>query len=116
MHINLEGWQRVGIAVSVVWFIGFLFVGDYSTRWFWYSYGIEKSVCEEKFGITWKDESKSDIDASRAGFEKCRTEARNAFLGAIGKIVAKDLGAIVLGWLVAWLGIVAMRRVRRADQ
>lgn len=115
MRINLEGWQRVGIAVSVVWFVGFLFVGDYSARWVWYSYGIDKSVCAEKFGITFQDESKADIDQDRAGFAGCKTDARNAFLGAMGKIVTKDLGAIVLGWLVAWLGIVATRRLRRAS-
>jgi hypothetical protein len=114
MQIKLSGWQRIGIVVSVVWFIGF---AGY-TAYIWYNepqedvlhgrFAIARSECEQSV----KDPLNpgAEFDPSILVRKQCFDEARSSFAK---NMIAIDVGAIVLGWLVAWLGIVITRWIRR---
>jgi hypothetical protein len=116
MKIRLNGWQRIGIVVSVVWFIG---CAGYTT-FIWYNepqedilhgrFAEARSLCEQSV----KDPLNPDaeFDPSISVRKRCFNQSRSGFAK---NMIAIDVGAIVLGWLVAWFGIVITRWIRRGS-
>ncbi len=114
MQIKLKKWQRIGIVVSVVWLIG---VAGY-TAYICYNepqedvlhgkFAETRSLCEQSV----KDPSNPDIefDPSIPVRKRCLNEARLRFTE---NMIAIDIGAVVVGWMAAWLGIVITRLIRR---
>jgi hypothetical protein len=114
MQIKLNGWQAIGILVSVIWFIG---VAGY-TGYILYNEKQDdvlhgklaevRSLCEQNV----KDPLNpgAEFDPSILVRKRCFNEARSSFAK---NMIAIDVGAVVLGWLVAWLGIVITRWIRR---
>jgi hypothetical protein len=114
MQIKLNGWQWIGIVVSVVWFMG---LAGY-TGYIWYNepqedvihgrFAEARSLCEQSV----KDPLNpgAELDPSISIRKRCLNEARSSFAK---NMIAIDVGAIVFGWLGAWVGIVITRWIRR---
>src|SRR5436190_18951978 len=102
---------RIGIILSVIWFIGF---GGY----IWFSniqqlndlYSIDLRACSETF-----DRTQNSIN-----YEDCMEEAREVYLSRfnvykerIPRLLIVDVGIVAFGWSIALLGVVVTRWIRR---
>jgi hypothetical protein len=115
MRIKLNNWQRLGIVLSVIAFIGF---AGYAGNVLYYDdrddvlqgkFADVRSQFEEKL----KDPSipESSVGASVEIRRRCFREAHMRFLEYMFAIA---LGVVVICWLLSWLGmVVAMRWIRR---
>jgi TRAP-type C4-dicarboxylate transport system permease small subunit len=110
MVANLgRGWRRIGIVLSVIWFIGF---GGYLLADSWRTvkraYSSEFQKCSspnavEPWRKCWDEVADRHWRAQEENF-------RNVPL-----LLAIDLGTILFGWLVIW-GIVGVaRRINRGS-
>jgi hypothetical protein len=109
----MRGWRRLGIVLSVIWFVGFF-------GWMWSHaadeatlvYRMSSSTCYHRYGSSTSQEldmAKYDVCAAEAS-AKLRTDynaVRN--FSSAGIVIAVDLALILLGWLIVW-GIVAVVR------
>jgi hypothetical protein len=107
MRIKLNGWQGIGILVSVIWFIG---VAGY-TGYILYNEQQDdvlhgklaevRSLCEQ----TVKDplNPEAEFDPSISIRKRCFNEARSKFAK---NMLAINFGTVVFGWLIAWFGFV----------
>jgi hypothetical protein len=102
---------RIGIVLSVFWFIGF---GGYV----WFSsmqrlsdlYSLDLQACSAKF----------DRDQNSVNYEDCLDEATeryhsrfNTYKERIPQLLLLDFGIMAVGWLIALLGGVITRFIRR---
>jgi hypothetical protein len=120
---KLNGWQRIGIVLSIVWFIGFAAfvwvserqrIGDFYER----QLGLCKAILDmdnenvaandPRWTVNWAD------------YDKCNDHARELFYSShedtrkrVPMLLAVDLGMIALGWLAVWLAVVVVRWIRR---
>jgi hypothetical protein len=118
MLIKLNGWQRIGIVMSAIWFLGF-FLYQWNSRVTGVRdlYELESIACYEKSsGYVEKQE---DADLKR---EKCRDKAsadhdRNfgEAKAEIPLLLVADFVTVVLGWLVAWIVVSITRWIRRGS-
>jgi hypothetical protein len=83
---RLNGWQRIGILLSVIWFVGF--AGNF--------YGSQLRFYAEKLFYLQSDANLSWLDLSL--------------------LLGIDLIIIALALFLAWLGVVTVRWVRRGFQ
>jgi len=133
--MRLSGWQRIGVILSVIWFIGF-------AGYIWHADRKEKAdfyvwqlhMCSE----IWDTENESlnyiqdpnERDkreaSNRAKYDQCNEEARKFYAVQIGEnagrphwglamglLIGVDLLTIGIAWLLAWLTISVVRWVRR---
>jgi hypothetical protein len=126
---HAKGWRRIGIALSVIWFVGY---GGY--MWFWSTghnadfYGSQLRMCyaildvdNETLQYTRTDEERGKKAVeNQAKFEKCRSDAEKLFLSAAGQmyrgipiLLGIDLMTVGIGWLLAWFAVLLVRWVRR---
>jgi hypothetical protein len=125
----LNGCQRIGIVVSIIWFIGFgAFIWTDTLRQDREFHGNSAEMCRlilnanneslryiEKQGARDKTES-----ANWAKYEKCLKDAE-AFLdreyeeakSGIPLLLAVDVGTVLFGWLVVWMFVGVTRWVKR---
>jgi hypothetical protein len=107
MRNTARGWYRIGIVLSVIWFVAFgAYIWSDSVRHNADFYKASLGVC---FDI--QDAAKSKI---------CRDEAQKLFYreadelyAGIPIIATIDLATVILGWLVVWICISVIRWVRR---
>jgi hypothetical protein len=113
----------------VIWFVGF---GGYV--WIWDNraksefYGWQLKMCDavlsERNGslgfFTKREDRDERADENAAEYLNCREAAERLFLSEMNTrysgipiLLAIDVGVIVICWLVAWLGIVSVRWIRR---
>src|SRR5262245_61246175 len=85
-RVRLNGWQRIGILLSVIWFVGF--AGNF--------YGSQLRLYAEKLLYLQSDANLSWLDLSL--------------------LLGIDLIIIALALFLAWLGVVTVRWVRRGFQ
>ena len=114
MQIKFSAWQRIGIVVSLILFVVFAGCSGY----IWYNepqedvlhgrFAEARILCEQSV----KDPLNPDaeFDPSISVRKRCLNAARSRFAK---NMLAIDVGAIVLGWLVAWLVIGITRWIRR---
>jgi hypothetical protein len=103
---------RIGIILSVLWFIGFgAYVWLSSTQRLNYLYSHDLAVCSQTF----------DTALNSGNYEYCLQDARELYLnrvdnykGRIPRFLAIDFGVAAFAWSVALLGIVITRLIRRA--
>jgi hypothetical protein len=103
---------RIGIILSVLWFVGF---GGYT----WFSsvqqlndlYSRDVQRCSENF----------DRTQNSVNYEYCLEDARQLYLSrfdtykaGIPRLIAIDFGIIAFCWLVALLGVLIALLMRRA--
>ena len=128
MQIRLNGWQGIGILVSSVWLICFavyfLYYAQDTNRYFREARKSCDSVLQSNNDVAILIERTEDrvsqIAENRAKWTKCRNDARKLRYLTIGDAYQRvpllfvvDIGTVAFGWLVAWLGIVIVRRKRR---
>jgi hypothetical protein len=118
MRIKLNGWQRIAIVVSLIWFLGFF-------QYQWNSrvqgvrdlYELESIACYEKSSGYAEKQEEEDLKR-----EKCRDKASADHDHNFGEaraeipwLLAADLVTVVFGWLVAWIVVSITRWIRRAS-
>jgi hypothetical protein len=132
--MRLSGWQRIGVILSVIWFIGF-------AGYIWHADRKEKAafyvsqlnVCSEiweteneslKYIQDPKERDKREA-ANRAKYDQCNDKAEKFYAVQIGDggwgqwalgwglLIGVDLLTIGIGGLLAWLTISVARWVRR---
>jgi hypothetical protein len=131
MRTRLNRWQRIGIVLSVLAFIGlavyaWVFEARHGDRF----YSTQLSMCDGTLrtqndalqGIgTQEDRAKREA-ANQSEYEECKNEADatlresfNASLQRMPLFLAKVLGLIVLAWLIEWFVVEIARWIRRSS-
>jgi hypothetical protein len=131
MRIRLNRWQRVGIVLSVLVFVGigiytWVFEARYRDRF----YSTQLSMCngtlrtqnEALQGIgTQEDRAKREA-VNQSEYEECKNEAgatlRESFNVSLERMpifLAKVLGLIVLAWLIEWFVVEIARWINRSS-
>jgi hypothetical protein len=111
MRLRLNGWQRLGIVLSVIAFVGF---AGYAVNVLYYDdredvlqgkFAEVRRLCEEKL----KDPSDpySSVGTPAEFRKRCFREAHARFLEYM---LAIAFGTVFLCWLFSWLGIVVVMR------
>jgi hypothetical protein len=105
---------RIGIILSLIWFVGF---GAYM----WFSsiqqlndlYSLDLRACSENF----------DRTGNSINYEYCMDEAREVYLGRfnvhkerIPRLLLLDFGTVAFAWSVALIGILISGWIRRGFQ
>jgi hypothetical protein len=132
MRTRLNRWQRIGIVLSVLAFIGlavyaWIFEARHRDRF----YSTQLSMCDGTLrtqndalqGIgTQQDRAKREA-ANQSEYEECNNEADatlresfNASLHRMPIFLAKVLGLIVLAWLIEWFVVEIARWIKRSSQ
>ena len=129
MRIKLNVWQRIGIVLSLIWFISFaeyfLHYGSQDAIRYYREArrscdSVIKSSNDVAVSLEQKEDRVTQLAENRAKYRKCRRDARNMrgqMLSDVYKgvplLIAADFGIIVFGWLLGWFGIVITRWIRR---
>jgi hypothetical protein len=116
MRIKLNGYQGIGILVSVIWFIGcagytgYILYNEKQDDVLHGRLAEIRSLCEQNV----KDPLNPDaeFDPSILVRKRCFNEARSNFAK---NMLAISFGTVFFGWLLAWFGIVISRWIRRAS-
>ena len=110
MKFRLNGWQRIGIVVSVIWFVGFAGI--------WFFGAAHNAETRHRYSMTRCNEDFEETNLR----EKCLQEAAGSSELAIElnreklwQIFTIDFGLIVFGWLVAWIGVGIGRWIKRGS-
>jgi hypothetical protein len=115
-----RGWRRIGIVVSIIWFIVFgLYVWGDSARQNGEFYQSQLGLCYSMED----DDIRMHGQLSPAGQErdqKCRADAQKFFFSQIDKqrenipiLIGVDLATIAVGWALVWFVVFVVRWVRR---
>ncbi len=129
MRIKLNGWQRIGIVLSLIWFVIFGgYVWQESAKHSGDFYKSSLLTCgeildtkQESLRYIEKQEDRNEKEAANvAEYEKCRGDAEKLFYrevdanyASIPIYLAIDFGIVVFGWLVAWLVVAISKWIRR---
>ena len=126
---KLSGWQRIGIVVSVIWFVGFAgyVVANrqddalYDKLLLTCAEGLQRDVALSETAKTAEEREQRRQEYGNK-YSKCMNDAHvssfrfglsNDPLQAIPLVLAVDLGMIVIGWLIAWCVVMVFRGIRR---
>jgi hypothetical protein len=123
------GWRRIGIVLSVIWFIsfgGFLWVVEGNRIGEQYVYALTfcrtlLNMANESLQYIQKpDDRDARQSANLAKYDECRADAQSVharesdrLVGGIPILLAIDAGTLAFGWLVVWLATLVVRWVRR---
>jgi hypothetical protein len=126
MRLGLNGWQRIGIVLSVIWFIGFAgYIWSQQVKSDVELYGRYLDTCytilnmdNEAYIANQEDRDKRQA-ANWTKYEKCQSgagaifheRADNNYKG-IPILLAVDFGTVLFGWLVVWSGIGITRWIK----
>ena len=125
---KLSGWQRIGIVVSVIWFVGFAgYVvahrqdeALYDKLLLTCAEGLQRDVALSEYAETAEAFERRRQEYGNK-YSKCLNDAHassfrfglsNDPLQAIPLILAVDLGMIVIGWLIAWYVVMVFSGIR----
>lgn len=129
MANRARGWRRIGIVLSVIWFVGFgsyLWSGDVSRIGEFYSWQLKNCYARETIRNEALQYAKDERDREKwsaeteAKAKECRAKA-SAFhsyqweqaRGGLWILFAVDLATILLGSLVVWLIVLVARWINR---
>jgi hypothetical protein len=124
--MTMKGWRRIGIIVSVIWFLGFgVFLWNQYVEDAVAAYAQDLKICsaiEQYSDDFWQanarnsEELSEKLQANQDQYEKCRSKAKLQWESerpsdsmAIAAVLVIDLVTIALGWLIVW-GCVAFGR------
>ena len=130
MRMRLNLWQRIGIVLSVLAFIGLaVYAWAFEARHRDRFYSTQLSMCDplrtqndalQDFG-TQEDRVKREA-TNQSEYAECKDEADatlresfNAGLQRIPLFLAKVLGLIVLAWLIEWFVVEIARWIKRSS-
>ena len=132
MRIRLNCWQRVGIVLSVLAFIGlgvyaWVFEAQHRDKF----YSTQLSMCYNTLrtqndalqGLGTQEDRIEREAANQSEYEQCMNEAdatlRESFNASFERMpifLAKVLGIIVVAWLIEWFIVEIARWIRRSSQ
>jgi hypothetical protein len=123
MGLRLNGWQRIGIVLSVTWFIGCM-----GLVVFWEVQSIDDTFslmlkgCNDTINVFDKmrpNVTDEEYAASRASYVGCQDSARAIYQSSFGALrherhdlALLNLAAIAFVWLFAWLAIGTTRWIK----
>lgn len=126
---HARGWRRIGIVVSVIWFIAFgCYVWTDSTRSNGEFYSFQLRMCSAALDIRNQslqyartpEERDQGSSHNEAEYEKCETDAKTLFFSGtdqlyrgIPLLLGVDLAIIAVGWALVWFVVFVVRWVRR---
>jgi hypothetical protein len=129
MTIKLEGWQSVGILLSAIWFVAFATYFTFGSRANYEAIRNLRNACDIELQsrnnvamlVEPKDDRVAQINKNRDEWRKCLQDARSlrrelSGYSTFGKLLflyAADLGTIVFGWLLWWLGAEIWSLIKR---
>jgi hypothetical protein len=129
MTNRARGWRRIGIVVSVVWFIAFaayvwsdsnLRNGDFYSSQLRMCYTILDVANESLQYARTPEERDKRSSENRAKYEKCNADAKALFFSeadqlykGIPIILGVDLATIAIGWALVWFVVFVVRWIRR---
>lgn len=100
-----RGWRRIGVILSVLWFVGFgFFVWSYEVRQnaTWYSSTL--SLCYAMSNDT-------DRKTCLADVSKVFSDQFDQNVRALPLLIGADLAVIAVGWLLVWCVVLLARWV-----
>ena len=116
MQIKLNGWQRIGVVLSVIWLVGF----------YWYLWDREEKkahtelqrVEENCLSYLSPEEQKEEIKRLSSNYLRCFNEGFKVYeekLQNVSKVslIAIDGGSLVLWWIVVRLLLSVYRWIER---
>jgi hypothetical protein len=128
-----RGWRRIGIVLSIVWFVGFAgFIWIWSNRERGDFYSYQLGMCyrllevnNEALQYLTPDAAEKRRAENWVKHESCKSEASD-FLrrradeenssAAIGILLAVDAATVALGWLLVWFFVSIVQWIRRGFQ
>ena len=132
MRLKLNKWQRVGVVLSVLAFVGLgIYAWVFEARQRDRFYSTQLSMCYntlrtqddalQGMGI---QEDRIEREAANQGeYAQCMKEAdaalRESFSASLERMpifLAKVLGIIVVAWLIEWFIVEIARWIRRSSQ
>jgi hypothetical protein len=124
-----KGWRRIGIVLSVLWFIGFGgflwtngvgHISEFHRGQLEGCYRILNADNESLQYIQKSEDRDKRQSANWTKYQRCQTEAGNFFQHefdeqkrAIPLLIAIDLGAALLGWILVWFIVLIRRWIKR---
>lgn len=107
MRIKLNGWQRIGIVLSVIWFLGFAGYAAYIEYVWFYEHGrilsqiggyenIDRDITENVWQCIKGYHGNAELDVLSG---ECRFLAHMRF---VVKMLAWGLGGLLVGCLLSW--------------
>ena len=111
MRTRSNQWQRIGIILSVIWFIGFLLIDQNGVRQVWFSYDDDMDLCATKLHEMQKNKG-LQIGLMKE-YRKCKDDTFRLYRNAIGRILLTDGAGLIVGWTIAWWGFVSLRWIKR---
>jgi hypothetical protein len=105
MKLRLNGWQRIGIVVSVIWFVGV-----------WVYYYVQFEQSSQSLMLMRGEQCYAGKETEqRDCLDKAITErhSRAEYRKELPLFLSLDFGTVAFGWLSVWFGIVIMRWIRR---
>jgi hypothetical protein len=132
MRTRLNGWQQIGIVLSVLAFIGLgVYAWVFEARHRDKFYSTQLSMCDGTLRTqndalqalgTQEDRAKREA-VNQAEYEQCKNEAdatlRDLFHTSLQRMpifLAKVLGLIVLAWLIELFVVEIARWIKRSSQ
>jgi hypothetical protein len=111
MRIRLNGWRRIGVVLSVIWFVSF----------YWYLWDREKQKAQKEFQTVEAqcEQYLSEEEKLKERFDfTCFFKGYKAYEAKIEKVstpllVAIDFGSVVLWWIVLRLLLSVYRWIVR---
>jgi hypothetical protein len=126
---HARGWRRIGIVVSVIWFIAFGgYVWSDSTRHNVDFYEFQLRMCNAIWEVANEslqsartpEERDKRSSENRAKYEKCNADAKTLFFSqadqlyrSIPILLGVDLATIAVGWALVWFVVFIARWIRR---
>jgi hypothetical protein len=132
MRLKLNKWQRLGVVLSVLAFVGLgIYAWVFEARQRDRFYSTQLSMCYNTLRTkndalqalgTQEDRIKREA-ANQGEYAQCMNEADaalsesfNASLERMPIFLAKVLGIIVVAWLIEWFTVEIARWIRRSSQ
>lgn len=130
MRINrARGWRRIGIALSVIWLLGFGFflwsneIGNINDN---YSWQLKMCYAGENIRIDSMQYAKDEQERQKRWAEnetknkECEAQASafrkqkiHGLYGVRPILLAVDFGTVLVGWLIVWLTVSVVRWINR---
>jgi hypothetical protein len=130
MAVKLSGWQRIGVILSVLWFVGFgvfMFeheISRHSDFHMWQLDNCLKIAEMRRESLQLNDPAYSARDAEvQRNLHKCSADASAFFTKQVSDLWSNvwilllvDLASIALAWLLVWIVVSLVRWVSRGFQ
>lgn len=127
MKARLGGWQRIGVVVSIAWFLGFggfLWISavNQASSFYEFQFGVCLQVHDGAAASLRPTDNdyREKYEQIESQYKRCKDKATNFFMkqadnnrAGIPILLAIDFGSVVVGWLIVWGMVGILRWVKR---